>query len=455
MTSLLVNALATTDALAEIFSDRSVLQAMLDFEVALARAAAVAGSIPHDAAASIAAAARAEDFDAAAIARDARASATPAIPLVRALTERVCARHAAHAHYVHWGATSQDVTDSAMVVLLRRARVAVAADHMRLARALPALSDQHARSIMLGRTLLQPATPITFGLKVAGWYAALARAWARLGRAWDEARVVQLGGASGTRAAWGRHAGPIVDAVARELEVAPAAPWHTDRDRFGALLAGCGLYVAALGKMARDAALLMQAEVGELTGPGGGSSSMPHKRNPAGPVVVLAAATRVPGLVASFLSGMVQEHERAAGGGQAEWPTISAVVQTTGAAAAAMASTIEELSVDPARMRANLDATRGTVLAERAVMRLTPSLGRDRAQELVAEALARSRDQQVQFTDALHALPEAAAVLTPDELHDLARPDEYLGEAGRLRRKLLAEAEGRGDEGRAEGAARP
>jgi 3-carboxy-cis,cis-muconate cycloisomerase len=434
---LLIDPLGTTDPLTEVFSDRSILQAMLDVEVALARGAAAAGAMPPEAAGAIAAAARAEDFDITAIARAARTSATPVIPLVAALTERVRTAAPRWARFVHYGVTSQDISDSALLVVLRRALALVAADHGRLAGRLRALSDAHAGAVMLGRTLLQPATPITFGLKTAGWYAAASRAWRRVAYARDDALVLQLGGASGTRAAFGPHAAAIASATARELGLAPAPPWHTDRDRLGALMAACGLYTAALGKVARDVTLLMQAEVAELTGAGGGSSTMPHKRNPAGAVVTLAAATRVPGLVAAFLTGMVQEHERAAGGSQAEWPTVAAIVQATGAAGAAMADTLDALVVDAARMRANLDATRGAVLAERAVMWLLPTLGRDAAQTLVAAALERSRQSGRTFAVCLGELPEAAAVLTAEELRDLDRPEAYLGEAERLRKELL------------------
>ena len=245
----------------------------------------------------------------------------------------------ASARFVHFGATSQDVADSAMVLTLRRARAILAADHARLERTLRQLSDRHARTVMLGRTLLQPAPPITFGLKVAGWVAALARGWRRVERRVDEAAVLQFGGASGTLAALGDRGLAVSRALAGELGLArPEAPVaHAPRSPGRARRRRCGIYTATLGKIARDISLLMQDEVGEVAEPGGGSSTMPHKRNPAACAVVLAAATRLPGLVAAFLTGMVQEHERAVGGWHAEWPTIAAAVQTTGSALAAMA----------------------------------------------------------------------------------------------------------------------
>ena len=436
---MLNDCLATTDALAGIFSDESVLQAMLDFEAALARAAVRAGVVPDRAAQTISALARAAEFDAAAIARDARHSATPAIPLVKALIARVASVDPESARYVHWGATSQDVSDTALVLLLQRARSHLAADQARLDDALRAMSDRHAASVMLGRTLLQPATPTTFGLKAAGWYAPAARGWRRLNGAWESALVLQLGGAAGTRAAFGAQAAAIADALARDLGLRAAPPWHTDRDRLGTLIGSCGVYTATLGKIARDIALLMQVEVAEAFEPGGGSSTMPHKRNPAGCVVAIAAATRMPGLVAAYLTGMVQEHERAAGGSQAEWPTVSAVVQTAGAAVSSLAAVVEGLTVDTDAMRMNLEKTGGVVLAERVVMLLAPQFGRDRAQQLVMEAVRRSRESGHGFGRSLQEMPEVSRALAPDVLRDIDRPDLYLGAAEALRKELLSE----------------
>ncbi len=439
MGSRLIDSLATTDELADLFSDASVLQAMLDFEAALARAAARAGAIPEQAALAIAAAARAEHFDAAAIAREARETATPSIPLVNALTARVGSADPESARYVHWGATSQDVSDSALILLLRRAHRLLTDDHARLADVLRDISDQHASSVMLGRTLLQPATPITFGLKVAGWRAPLIRSWKRLTGAWEAALVIELGGAAGTRAALGPHASAIPGLLAEELGLGTALPWHTDRDRLGAIITGCGLYIAALGKIARDLALLMQPEVGEAAEDGRGSSTMPHKRNPAGCAVALAAATRMPALVAAFLSGAVQEHERSVGGGHAEWPTIAAAVQTTGVAVSSMASVMESLTVDPARMRANLEATGGVIFAERAVMLLTARLGRESARRVITDTIRRTRETGRRFGETLRESLDVVQSGAVDDLLDIEDAELYLGEAESIRRQLLSD----------------
>jgi 3-carboxy-cis,cis-muconate cycloisomerase len=291
---------------------------------------------------------------------------------------------------------------------------------------------------MLARTLLQPAPPITFGLKAAGWFAATMRAWSRLERACGEASVLQFGGASGTLAALGDRGLEVAGALARELGLScPDAPWHAYRDRLAAFVAACAMYTGALGKMARDVSLLMQFEIAEAAEPGGSSSTMPHKRNPAGCAMALAAAARLPGLTATMLAGLVQEHERSVGAWLAEWPTMADAVQATGAALSAMREVAHGLSVDPARMRANLDATNGAVFAERIMMRAGAALGRDVAHAKIAEALARSRATGERFGDVLRVTPEIAGVLSDEEWPSLEDPEQYLGGAEAFRQRLL------------------
>jgi 3-carboxy-cis,cis-muconate cycloisomerase len=355
--SRLLGCLGTTEEMAAVFSDAAVLAALLRFETSLARAQARLGVIPASAAAAIEQASEATEFDPAQIAREARASATVALPLVKALTARVAALDEAASRFVHWGATSQDAIDTAMSLLLQQARPVLERDHRRLEETLRRLSKEHAGTAMIGRTLLQPAVPITFGYKAAAWYGAVHRSWRRLSHSFEGAAILQFGGAAGTLASYGVQGPALAAELGKELDLAvPAAPWHAQRDRTAALAANCGIYTAVLGKIARDVSLLMQQEVGEAAEVGGQSSAMPHKRNPAGSVVALAAATRTPGLVASVLSSMVQEHERAAGGWQAEWPIIADVLQTTSSAVAATAEALEGLTVYPERMRANLKA---------------------------------------------------------------------------------------------------
>lgn len=442
MSVRLLESLATTEALAAVFSDGSLLASMLQFEVALARVQADTGIIPPSAADAISRAADVYAFDPAAIAIRARASGTIAIPFVETLRARVDEADPEAATFVHWGATSQDLSDTALVLCLVRASRILRADHERLSAALRRRSEEHASTVMLARTLLQPAPPTTLGLKAAGWFGAISRSGVQLSSAFDAACLLQFGGASGTLAALGAQGVTIADALGRALRLpAPDAPWHAHRDRLAALVAACGVYTGAIGKIARDISLLMQHEVAEAAEPGGSSSTMPHKRNPAGCAVALAAATRVPGLVSAFLAGMPQEHERGVGGWHAEAATISAVVQATGSALAAIADVAETLRVSPDRMRTNMAATGGVALAERAMMLLAPALGRQAVNRLIARAIDAALDGR-NFVEALAAEPEAAAALSPDDLASLGAPEAYLGSAEQFRRRLIgAESE--------------
>ena len=439
----LIDSLATTEALSEVFSDHSVLEAMLAFEVGLARAEARAGVVPESAAKAIAAAARVESFNVAELANQTLRGGTPGIPLAKALTERVRASDPNAASFVHWGATSQDVADTALVLLLKKSQVLFESDLEQMEGALLRLAEQHADAVMLGRTLLQAAPPITFGLKAAGWLAAVRRCQENLRKGFSAALILQFGGASGTLASLGEKGIEVGRALAAELSLGyPDSPWHTHRDRLASLVCACGVLTGSLGKMARDISLLMQSEVAEVAEPGGqgrgGSSTMPHKRNPIGCAVTLAAAQRVPPLVATFLSCMVQEHERGVGGWQAEWPVVADIIQATGLAVASMAEVSEGLTVDPERMRANIDATRGVIFAERATMLLGAKLGRDVAHKLLEEATRQSVAHQKDLTQILSAMPEVTRHLDAATLRDLATPEKYLGVAEQFRTRLIA-----------------
>jgi 3-carboxy-cis,cis-muconate cycloisomerase len=422
MFTRLIDSLAATEPLCQIFSDASVLQAMLDFEAALARSEARCGVIPTEAADAITRAARAEAFDMDELTRLSRRAGSPAIPLVKMLQVRVLAISRKAAGFVHWGATSQDVVDTALVLLLRQSRDVLRADHDRMLKALRRLSEEHAGTVMLGRTLLQPAPPVTFGLKCASWYGAVRRGWARVSSRFDEGLLLQFGGASGTLAALGGNGLAVSEALAGELGLRlPGAPWHAQRDCLAALMAALSIYTATLGKMALDIALLMQFEVAEAAEPGGdgrgGSSSMPHKRNPTACMLTLAAAKRVPGLLGDFVGAMLQEHERAAGGWQSEWPLVHGIVQAAGVALESMAEVGEGLSVDVAHMRSNIESTGGAVFAERAVVMLAPELGPEAARRRVQESI---RDTGA-----------------PPDLPGLRTPEDYLGSAELFRGRLM------------------
>ncbi|MGA8492210.1 MAG: 3-carboxy-cis,cis-muconate cycloisomerase [Terriglobales bacterium] len=441
----LIESLATTAALSDLFSDQSILQAMLDFEIALARVQARLKIIPRAAAGAIAAAAKVEGFDPAALADATLRAGTPVIPLVQALTERVRTIDSTAAKFVHWGATTQDVADTALVLVLKRAQPIFETDITRLENALKRLATEHRATAMLGRTLMQPAPPTTFGLKAAGWLNAISRSHQRVNNAFAETLILQFGGATGTLASLGERGLVVGRALADELGLGfPDAPWHTHRDRLAELVCACGILTGSLGKMARDISLLMQGEVGEASepsGPGrGGSSTMPHKRNPTGCSLTLAAAVRVPGLVAGFLSAMVQEHERALGGWQSEWPTVSGIIQTAGLAAASMAEVAEGLTVDPVRMRTNIAATHGVIFAERAMMLLGDKLGRDVAHKLLEEATRKSVAEERSLTDVLADMPDVTHHLDSAMIRELDVPEQYLGMADEFRVRLLASA---------------
>lgn len=442
MPSRLIDGLVTTDAVSRAFSDEHLLRAMVRFEAALARAEGVVGIIPDAAATAISQAALAPlAVDTATLLASLRANATLSIAVVSALTGRVEAADSAAARFVHWGATSQDVYDTAIVLCLREAWASIEGDHLRLITALDALAVRHAGAVMVGRTLLQPAVPTTFGLKAAGWLGAVARSWRAWSDAFDRTQVVQFGGAAGTLASLGTHGPAVEQALADDLGLdAPDAPWHAHRDRLSGFVATAGVYVASLGKVARDISLLMQPEVGEAFESGGGSSTMPHKRNPSKCAAVLACAHRMPGLVATMLTTMAQEHERSVGGWHAESATLVDAVQASAAAVAALADALESLTVDEDRMRGNIEATRGVIFAERLTMKLAPELGRSRAAALVKAAVEETARSGRLFSEVVAATPELAAALEANGAADLVNAETYLGSADVFRARLLAAA---------------
>lgn len=441
MSVRLIESLATTERLAEVFSDRVLLQAMLDFEVALARGQVKLKIIPRSAALAIAKVADAHSYDLASIAQETLRAGTPGIPLVAALRKKVQQQNPAAANFVHWGATSQDVSDTALILLLKKAAPILDADLDRLQKALQILSKKHETTVMLGRTLMQPAPPVTFGLKAAGWLGSFRRGRARLETAFSQALVLQLGGASGTLAALGNRGIEVGELVAKNLKLEyPDAPWHTHRDRLAAVLCACGILTGSLGKMARDISLLMQSEVAEVAEPGGsgrgGSSTMPQKRNPIASTIALAAANRVPGLVASFLFQMVQEHERGVGGWQAEWPSVAAIIQSTGVALASMAEAAEGLVVDSKRMIQNLNATRGSIFAEKAAMILSRKLGRKAAHKILEQATDSKLLRGRRLQQVLSEIPQVVARLDHNAISRLENANDYLGMAAEFTSRI-------------------
>ncbi|WP_430869614.1 3-carboxy-cis,cis-muconate cycloisomerase, partial [Cupriavidus basilensis] len=429
------------------FSDAGTVQRMLDFEAALARAEARCGVIPEDAAEIIAATCRADEIDLDALAAAAVAAGNLAIPLVRQLTARVKSRDEQAARYVHWGATSQDAIDTGMVLQLREALQAIDTDLHAVGDACAALATRHRNTPMVARTWLQHALPTTFGLKAAGWLDALRRDRRRLGATRAQAAVLQFGGAAGTLASLGAAAPAVIAALGRELSLeVPAAPWHACRDRLVEVATTLGMLTGTLGKIARDIALMMQTEVAEVAEPAspgrGGSSTMPHKRNPVGCAAVLTAAVRVPPLVATMLAGMVQEHERALGGWQAEWDTLPQVVTLAAGALRQTLEVVSGLQVDAGRMRANLDMTNGLILAEAAMLELGGRIGRLPAHHLVEGACRRAVAEGTTLRQALGATlaeaPAHAGLMDAAALDRVCDPANYFGSAGEFVDQALA-----------------
>jgi 3-carboxy-cis,cis-muconate cycloisomerase len=418
----------------KVFSDRARLQGMLDFEAGLARAEARAGIIPSSAAGTIAAQCKAELFDAAAVSQSAKLAGNLAIPLIKALTAVVAQSDKEAARYVHWGATSQDLIDTGCVLQLRQALKAIAADLNRLIDALVELATEHRSTIVVGRTWMQQALPTTFGLKVAGWLDAVNRHRVRLRETEQRVSVLQFGGAVGTLAALGLRGQMVARILSEELHLAlPDTPWHSHRDRLVEVATTLGLCVGTLGKIARDISLHAQTEIGEVLEPSGegrgGSSTMPHKRNPVTSAVVLSTATRIPGLVSTMLSAMVQEEERGLGGWHAEWETLPEIVRLTAGALHQMAETVPHLEIDAARMLENLGVTQGLIFAEAATMALSEKMGRSAAHQVVEAACGRAQDEGRHLREVLAEDAQVGKYLSSAEIDGLFDPRKYLGAA--------------------------
>ncbi|MFZ3215747.1 MAG: 3-carboxy-cis,cis-muconate cycloisomerase [Candidatus Acidiferrales bacterium] len=439
----LLDPLFTTDPMREIFSDRRKLQGMLDFESALARALVRAGVAPAVAPA-IEAQCKAELFATEMLAREAARAGNLAIPLVKMLTAAVAKSDPKAAGYVHWGATSQDAIDTGMVLQLRDALELLRQELSQLSNALARVAEVQQATVLAGRTWLQQASPVTLGLKVAGWLDAVHRQEARLTASYKAVSTLQFGGAVGTLAALGEKGPSVAAALAAELELElPSVPWHTHRDRFAEVAATLGLLVGTLGKIARDISLLSQTEVGEVLEPAetgrGGSSTLPHKRNPVGCAVVLSATIRVPALVSVMLAAMVQEHERGLGGWHAEWETLPEIFLLAAGALAHLTHVVDGLEIYAEHMAHNLAATHGLILTEAVAIALAKHLGRQPAHQLVEKIAHRALDSGRPLRDLLLEDPEARAHLSPAEIDGLLEPGNYTGSARAMIQQVLAD----------------
>ena len=433
-------------AMRALLSDRARLQRMLDFEAALARAEAAVGVISATAAGAIGEACDAERYDIAALIEAHVPSGNIAIAVVQALTQAVAARDPAAANFVHWGATGQDVIDTALVLELRAAIDALVADLDLAIKGFTALAGRHRRTLSVARTLMQHALPMPFGLKLAGYAAALARSRERLTRLRREALMLQFGGGAGTLAALGEHGLPVSERMAALLDLPlPDAPWHTHRDRLAEVAACFGILAGTCGKIARDVTLMMQTEIGEAFEPGapgrGGSSTLPHKRNPVGAAAALSAAAVAPNLVATLLGTLVQEHERAPGGWHTDWMTFPALALVTSGALAAVVEIAQGLEIDVERLRANLELTGGQIMAEALSFALAEKIGRADAHALIRELIQQAAQEKRSLKEVLLRDMRVKSHLGGIEIEKLLIPLTYQGSAQTFIDRLVVESQ--------------
>lgn len=433
----LLESLFRWSAVDDVFATRMTVQRMLDFEAALARAEACTGVIPETATGMIVSQCQADLFDLEILSKAAGLAGNVAIPLIRQLTARVAVIDATAAGHVHWGATSQDVIDTATVLQIGEALKLIESELARLRQVLCELAIRYRATPAVGRTWMQHGVPIVLGVKFAGWADALGRHSMRLARAREQALVLQFGGAAGTLASLGDKGLTVAAALAKELDLTlPTMPWHAHRDRFAEVAVALGMLTGTMGKIGRDLSLLSQTEVGEILEPSGegrgGSSTMPQKRNPVTCAVVLAAAARVPGLVSTMLTSMVQENERGLGGWQAEWETLPDIFRLTAGALHHLVNTVSGLEIHFSAIEHNLDATRGLIFAEAVTMALARFAGKSGAHDLVESCVREAVDNGEHLRDVLRRCESVRQHLTDDEIDGLFDPLSYSGIAGAL-----------------------
>ena len=440
----LLGHLFTTEEMRAIFSDERRIQAMLDFEAALARALARTGIASQATAGAIESKCHARLFSMETLAQEAALAGNLAIPMVKQLTSLVAKADEKAGGFVHWGATSQDAIDTGTVLQLRDALELTDQALAKLCDVLAGICATHRSTLLPGRTWLQQGPPITLGLKACGWLAAIERHRERLHETQKRVLVLQFGGAVGTLAAL-RTKGPVVAAaLAEELKLTlPNLPWHSHRDRFAEVATTMGLLVGSLGKIARDLSLMGQTEVGEVAEPAapgrGGSSTMPHKRNPVGSAVVLAASIRVPALVSVMLTSMVQEHERGLGGWHAEWETLPEIFLLTDGALNQLSMILDGLQIDREAMARNVAVSNGLTLSEAVAVALTKVIGREAAHKAVSSAARRASDSKTSLRDALLKDPDVTDHFSATEIDKLLDARNYLGSAKTITEQVLAD----------------
>lgn len=435
-----------TKEMLALFSDEAIVQRYLDVETALARAQAKIGLVPQEAADAITNAARLENIDWERLSTRTEIVGYPILPLVEQLSTWP---DNDLGQWCHWGATTQDIMDTADVLQVRDALALVRADLDAIAAALATLADKYADQPMPGRTHLQHALPITFGYKAATWLSAIDRHRARLSELEQRVYVVSFSGASGTLASLGEEQGLATQsALAEELGLSvPDITWHTIRDNFAEVTGLLAMISASIGKIGYDIMLMMQSEIGEVLEPfvqgRGASSTMPQKRNPISSEMMLAAAKIVREQHSAMLDAVVQDHERATGQWHVEWQAIPTAFIVTSGGLKAAREALEGLEVRPDAMSKSLDATKGLIVAEAVMMGLAPRIGRQIAHDIVYESCRSSLSSGESFLDTLHADPRIAAHTTRSELEVMLDPANYVGAAPAMTRRLLSKRRSR------------
>lgn len=414
------------DELAELFSDQENVAKLLRVEAALALAQAQVGLIPESAARIIDECCRLEAIDLHSLKADVALGGNVAIPLVKQLTKVIKNRDFEAFKYLHLGATSQDIIDTATVLMIKAYVDWLEVKLVHLEQLLLALTKEHLHTLTIGRTLLQQAKPMTFGIKTAGWLLACSRSLHRLRQLTDRLFYIQLGGAVGSGNSgitW-----EVQEVMADLLGLNPSFPWQSQRDTFAEFASFLGILSGSLGKIARDISLLMQTEVAEVfegAGEGkGGSSTLPHKRNPVGCALILSNSTRTPGLVATMLSAMPQDHERSAGMWHAEWETLADLMRLAGGSVEKSLDLITNLEVDKGRMLQNIELTNGLIYAEKISLHLSKSLGKMQAHESVKKACALAIQQQKHLKNVIAELHPQL-----ENLDELFQPQQAIGQS--------------------------
>ena len=436
------DALFSTDAMMAVLSEEMFFAEMLHFEACLAAALESRTLIPPGIAKALASLTL-DALDLTDLPSKTALAGNACIPFVSVLTKSVAAIDPAAAAYVHWGATSQDVIDTAHVLQWRRALNLIEADLNKLCYHLAQRTREHRNTIMPGRTWLQQAPPVTLGYKFATWLDSLHRHRERLTQMKPRVFTLQFGGAVGTLAPYKNEGKALAEEVAARLQLSvPDIPWHTQRDRIGEFAANLTLLVGTLGKIGRDVSLLMQSEVGEFSessDPGrGGSSTMPHKRNPVSSAVLLSAATRVPALASTIFTAMIQEHERGLGGWHAEWETVPEILRLTAGALRAAITIVEEGSAFSPAMQLNLHLLKGVPMAEAVSFALGEKMGKPQAHQLIESVSRKALENHIDMLEALQSEPAITRLFSLEDLNNLLQPENYLGSTNAFIDAVLA-----------------